>query len=278
MFALSNALLWAPFAYGQADTTREALHGLAVPKRQVTLSAPLEGVLAQVYVEEGQTVEKGKELAQMDARVAIAALKVAQLRAEDDESVRYAQLDLQHAKLRYFRTAKSYKANAATDFEVREAKLIFNQAQAAFEAATRVKDVATAVLELELERLERHNVVAPFAGRIVRVFTLSGATLTTSDPLLTLVSLDELEAHIHLPVDQYWKLHEGDAYRLYAEEPVGRVLKARLKMMTPIIESASQTFRCVFSIDNLDQQLPAGFSIRFMKKWDDSQTDPSASR
>ena len=252
-----------PLLNHEPPAATEPMHGLTVPKRHVTMSAPLEGVLKQVYVEEGQTVKKGQDLAEMDVRVAAAAVKVARLRAEEDESVRYAHLALKHAELRLLRTSKSHKAEAATDFEVREATLLFDQAQVAVEAAARSKAIATAALELEIQRLEQHKIAAPFAGRIVRLFAQPGATLTASDPLLTIVSLDELEAHIHLPVDQFWKLREGHAYHLYAEEPVGRVLKARLKMMGSVVESASQTFRCVFTIDNLDEKLPAGVSIRF---------------
>jgi len=284
LLPISIALLLASSAYGKTDspsgiaikgsgssfkseapaTAREALHGLVVPKREVTMSAPLEGVLMRVYVEEGAIVEKGQDLAVMDERVAAASVKVARLRAEDEESVRYARLALKHAKLRLNLITKSHRAKAATEIEVYEARLIWGQAKAAFEAAIRVKAIATAALDLEIQRLEQHKVAAPFAGRIVRVFAQPGATLTTSDPLLMIVSLTELEAQIHLPLNQLGKLREGEVYRLYADEPVGRVLKASLKMIAPMIDPASQTFRCVFTIDNSDEKLPAGFSIRFL--------------
>ncbi len=242
---------------------QEVLYGPAVPKRQVTMSVPLEGVLMHVYVEEGDRVSAGQDLAMMDIRIVVASIDVARLRADDDESVRYAQLELEYAQMQLDRTKQAYEANAAAEQEVSEAALLRDQAQAAFEAAIRVKAIADAALELELQRLEQHKVRAPFSGRVVRVMAQPGATLTTSDPLLTIVSLRELEAEIYLPLSMYGKLEEGASYRLYAEEPVGRAIQARLKMIDPMIEPASRTFRCVFAIDNEKEALPAGFAVRF---------------
>jgi hypothetical protein len=35
-----------------------------------------------------------------------------------------------------------------------------------------------------------------------------------------------------------------------------------LKFVDPIIDSGTQTFRCVFEIENSDRKMPAGFGVR----------------
>ena len=44
-------------------------------------------------------------------------------------------------------------------------------------------------------------------------------------------------------------------------EPVNGVIRAKLTMISPIIDVASQTFRAVFEIANEGAPLPAGFVV-----------------
>lgn len=241
----------------------EVAHGVAMPRQQVTMTAPIETVLMHVYVQEGEEVKPGHVLAVMDIRVAAATVDAARLRADNDETVRHAQLALEFAQLQFDRTTKARGANAATEVELDEARLQRDQAQAGYDAAIRAKAIAAATLEIELQQLEQHKIRAPFEGKVTRLFVQPGSTLTTSDPVLTLVSFAQLEAQVYLPADLYGKLDAGNTYHLLAQEPVNHWLRARLKMIDPLLDPASRTFRCVFSIDNPRQELPAGFPVQF---------------
>jgi len=50
---------------------------------------------------------------------------------------------------------------------------------------------------------------------------------------------------------------------LAAGEPGNRDVRAKLKFADPVIDPASQTFRCVFAIDNAAPSLPAGFVVQW---------------
>ena len=85
--------------------------------------------------------------------------------------------------------------------------------------------------------------------------------LNETDKILILADLDPLEAQLNLPVQMYGKLTVGETYTLVADDLIGGELKGRLKTISPIIDTASQTFRCVFSIPNPGLRLPAGFTV-----------------
>ena len=53
----------------------------------------------------------------------------------------------------------------------------------------------------------------------------------------------------------------GQAYPLRAEPPVDQTLIATLVAIDPVLDSGTQTFRCVFEIDNDQLSLPAGFLV-----------------
>jgi len=248
------------------QSVQSALSGLAVPARRVTVSAPQTGVLTIVHVQEGQLVQEGQVLAEIDHLAAQAALEVAALKAIDDASVKHAEFALKHATLQLNSVIKAHKASASTDYELRQAQLRQKQARSAYEMRVNRKAIAEAALKFEQQKYDRYFVRAAFSGRAVQIFAQPGAMLRISEPLLKLVAFETLEVTIHLPVNLYGKLHEGQEYHLIADEPVGRSLTSTLKTIDATINPIRKTFRCVFTVANEDESLPAGFAVRLDTK------------
>ena len=136
------------------------------------------------------------------------------------------------------------------------------RAHAAHAAAKDNKSLAEVNLRLEEQRLERYLIRAPFAGTIIDVIEEPGAMLTDTDSVLLLADIDTLEAQLNLPIELYGRLKVGERYILVADDPVNDDLTWRLKTINPVIDTASRTFRCVFSLDNAGAPLPAGFTVR----------------
>jgi len=145
--------------------------------------------------------------------------------------------------------------------EVRRAQLRRDIARVAVKSAREKHRVAEAELQLEMRRLDRFRLTAPWDGIVRKVPAEVGATLTRRDPVVQLVCLDELEAEIYLPAELHGRLEVGRTYRLRASAPVGRAVQGELTFADPVIDPGSQSFRCVFTVDNADGALPAGFAV-----------------
>lgn len=241
--------------------TTEAFRGIVQPVRQVTLNAPLEGVLAELRVNEGDSIAAGAPLLTMDDGVQKAMVQTGRLAADRQSDVEHARLVLAEAQIMLERIEAAFAASAANEWEVRKQRLQRDQAQAQLQSKLDDIDAAKARLRLEEERLARYTLTAPFAARVVTVQTERGATLTQRDPILTLADLSELEAVVHVAAPLYGRLTLGQAIELQADPPVTARLQARVKTLDPIIDPASQTFRCVLSIPNPEGRLPAGFTV-----------------
>ncbi len=248
-----------------AQTTQlfGAYDGLVVPSKQVVLNAPLDAILHAVYTEENESVSKGQMLAQMDDRLQQVVVELAALAAQSDAEIRRMRFARDEAKILLERATEAHEADAASEWEVRRARLQLDQAIAAVDAGLEAKQMAAVELKREQQRLEQFKLFSPFDGRVIRIAAEAeaGATLTQDDPVLTLAALDPLEARINLSAQVYGRLRVDETYELQAGEPVNGKLHGRLKTIDPVIDSASQTFRCVFVIDNPDAKLPAGFSV-----------------
>lgn len=240
-----------------------AWRGMAMPAKQATLNAPVDGNLAATAVSEGQRVRAGDSLITMDDGVQQAVVRAAELKAGATADLDRAKLELEEARITLDRLIEAQKNRAAQEWEVRRAALQRDIAQVAVVKAGEDRKLAEAELQLEQQRLARFKLTAPWDGIVVRVLVKPGATLSRSDAVLKLVALDQLEAEIYVPAERFSQVKVGQVYALAAGEPVNRDVQAKLKFADPVIDPASQTFRCVFAIDNADLSLPAGFVVQW---------------
>lgn len=257
-------VLIAPGLLGQERRrgfTRQQMRGVVLPVKQVGLIAPLEGMLKSIGVEEGERVKLDQVLARMDDRMQSVVVESARLRSESVAEIKRSELALEEARMELDQVTDLFQKGAATEFEVRGRRLAVGQAEATHTAAKEESALAKVNLKLEEERLAQYQVKAPFAGIIIRLIAEPGATLSQTDQLLFIADLDTLEAHLNLPVEMFGKLEVGQPYRLQAGHPVDKELTGTVKTVDPIIDTASQTFRCVFTIENPDAKLPAGFTV-----------------
>ena len=130
---------------------------LREPSSQVTMSAPVEGMLMEVRVREGQRVEQGEILAVLDNRVAQAAVHVARTAADQAGEIQQAREELNFSKIHFDRQLELKAATGGSGFELLEAETRYEKAKAALLAAEQNQRRAQGMLELELTRLEAHT-------------------------------------------------------------------------------------------------------------------------
>lgn len=252
---VSNA--WAQPVWQSSD----GLHGVAFPKQEVELSVPSDGVVGKLLVAEGQLVEKEQLLLAMDDRIARESYKVAELSSRHDAMIRHTEASVKLAEFKLRNLTEAYQSGAADGFEVEEARVQLEQAKAQHDSELEKFALAGQQLELERARLAQLELRSPFAGRIIRVETKVGSSESSAEPVIVVASLEVLKVELHLPLDLFGNMQIGDSYLLSAQAPVNSVVTGRLTTIDPIIDSATETFRCVFEIENQDQKLPAGFAV-----------------
>ncbi len=242
--------------------SEEGFRGFVVPNRAVNLAAPIEEILWSVEVEESDRVKAGQVLAKMDGRLQEVVVEAARLRAQSTAEMDRAELDIEDAQMTLERITAAFEQSAANELEVRRAQILLGVAQAAYAAAQDNKALAKVNMRLEEQRLERYQIRAPFDGTVIEVIAEPGEMLNDNENVLLLADLDTLEALLYLPIELFGRLKVGERYVLIADEPVNDELTWELKTVNPLIDTASRTFLCVFSLENPGAALPAGFTVR----------------
>lgn len=240
--------------------------GIALPNQQVQLTAPLQGIFEKAHVREGEHVDADALIAEMKSDQQRLIVEAAKLRAESDAAVRHAQYALEEAQILLDQSERILTTQAASEWEVRRQRVLRDQAQAELDQASAERDEAQVAYKLEQQRLDEHQLRAPFRGVITQIIRDPGSTVEQSEPLIVLADLATLKAEVYLPAAVYDKLKLNETYTLHAGPPVGCDLDAVLTFVNPVIDPASQTIRCTFRIDNADGKLPAGFHVRVIMR------------
>jgi RND family efflux transporter MFP subunit len=238
----------------------DQLHGIARPSQMADLPSLVPGTIEQIHIHEGQLVKKGDPLVTLDDRVPKARLAAATVEANLTGALLRAQVDAKMATSRLNRLSLALRQGAGARFELEEAVGVRDQAQAAVQHQQDLLKAAEANRQLAEAQLLQYTISAPFDGVITEIHQKSG-TVDPTQVVISLANLETLEVEMHLPSRLYGTFRAEQSVPLRAAAPVSNVIDASVVSVSPIINSASDTFRCLLQINNNQQHLPAGFSV-----------------
>ncbi len=204
-----------------------------------TLEAGLEaevvarstGVLETIRVEEGDYVEQGQVLAQLD--IEQLQLEVAQREA----TVARLRGDLQRTRTLFERNLGS-----ATDVDNLRYELQSQEAQ----------------LDLAELRLRYATVTAPISGIVTERLVKVGNMIQTNQVMFRLTDPDSIEAVLHLPQRELSLVAPGQPVWLQMDAFPGQRMSGQVQRVRPQIDVDTGTFRVTAVMDNPDRLLMAG--------------------
>ncbi len=235
------------------------LSGFTAPARVAVLAAVQPGLIAQIHVREGDVVVAGTLLAELDARVHLARLEMAQHAAQaaaplDLARVRLRRAELDHGRVHDLGQNASPREIANAELDLEEARCAVRQAEEAL-AANQLNT------RLQTELLNQMRIVAPFDGYVARLSKQAGEAVEEREPLLTLVDLSELEVVADCPIDRAATLANGMSVRVCAILPPAEKRNGRIVFVSRVADAASQTARIRVRVDNRERPWIAGLRV-----------------
>lgn len=195
------------------DTTVDAgfdAAGVAAPVQQATLGTRLMGVVTDVLVREGDRVEQGQELVDIDARDLTA--RSAQVAA----SVTEADAVHRDAVVQANRIRALFADSAATRAQLDAAETGLARADAALRTARAAAS--------ELEAINSYSVVrAPFAGIVTKRFVDRGAIAAPGAPLVAIQDMSTLRISASATPEIARGIHRGQSLAAFVERTPVRV-------------------------------------------------------
>lgn len=258
--AVAGALIAAAPALAQTVST------ILEPAALVEIRTSVPGRLARIDVEEGQTVQRGDDLASIDARVQQARVALSSVMAAARAQQTRAALLVDQAQAVLDRVKRAHAKGAAKNWEVAQAELGLALAQA--DAATAEDDIARLQAQLDLEKatLAEFSMTAPFDGTVLRIVAHPGEIVTTDATILELADLSQLKATAFLPEDWARGLTKGDTIPGRLGAPDGPMVEASVASVEPRIDPASQSVRVELEFKNPDKAVFAGTPVFLVRR------------
>lgn len=197
--------------------TPDAAHD-GLPPAGTRLASPVAGVLAKMTCSEGDRVEAGAVLFQLDARAASAEeQKAAAAVAPTRAALARLKLSVEHAQIEFDRTKKLQTTGLASDKDLREAELVLSSAKEDLaEAEAKTSEAQTTLQATHVTR-SLTTVRAPLAGTVVRIHVSPGETVDATTVLADIVDLDRLVVTAQIPAADLPSLKVGQAVDLNAD-------------------------------------------------------------
>jgi HlyD family secretion protein len=234
--------------------------GKIQPKKKVDISADITGRVTRIAVREGDFVQKGQFLLQIDPTIyqanmqrATAAMSsaeagVVQARANRDQS----QRGLQRTK-----ELREQNPNLISQEQLEQAQTAFDIAEANWTAAQHLVEQARAGLQQARDELAKTHLVAPMPGRVTRLaveegeVAVPGTFSRETGLLLTISDLSVIQTTVQVDETDVVRLHMGDSVEVTIDAfPdttfVGRVTKiSNSAILTAASAATGQSDRAV---------------------------------
>lgn len=222
----------------------------AEPYRTIQVATTDMGIVREVLIHEGETVEADQPLVKLDEELVKASQGIAQQNLASRGALNSAEAELRLNSSRVEKFDALVRSGHARTEELERARMEKDVAT----ARVLIAQEALSVRQRELERtqieLERRTVRSPLNGVVTKIHREVGEFVAPSDPVVvTIVQLDPLLATFSLKPAQASQLRAGRSVQVQfssVEQPV----KAEVELVSPITDARSGTVRVKVRIPN----------------------------
>ena len=194
--------------------------GQVQPQMKVDVAADISGRIVRLAVKEGQMVQKGQFLLEIDPALYLAAVQRAEaaLSASKAQEAQ-AKANLLQAQRNYQRSAEIKKSNAqlVSDEQLEQLKTAAEVQQALQEAALHQTEQSAAQLKDAQSSLAKTTILAPMTGRVTRLAVEQGETAVPGTfnkdaaTLLTIADMSVLETKVKVDETDVARIELGDS-------------------------------------------------------------------
>jgi len=211
------------------------IQGNVTTKNLLVITPEYNGILTNVYVKEGQKVNKGQILAKID---------------DGGLSQQLAQLQIQAdlGKTTFERQKRLWEQNIGSEIQYLQAKSTY---ESQVEAVNQLK-----------QQIAKTTVRAPFSGTIDDVLTEQGSVVGVGQtPLMRIVNLNNMYIETDVPESYISDVIKGK--HVIVEFPVlGKTIETEIRQAGDYINPANRTFKVEVGIPNSDKSIKPNLTAK----------------
>jgi len=257
LLAIALIAITSQSAFAQSEDFQ--IEGFIEPFRKIDLSSDETGAIAELLVEEGQSVEQNQVIAKLDSRVQAIQLEIASKVANSTSQQRAAGNTLKKRRAIAQRLVNMQSQGHASNSEIIRAELEMTIAEANYFNSVEEASVREVEMRRAQIQLERRTIRAPFNGFIAKVIRREGEFLSPLHPeVCSLIQVDKLLATFDVDSAAAKNFQVGDTRELYLSD--GTTVQAEVHSVGVEVNPQSGTVEIKLVINNEDYQIRSGES------------------
>lgn len=224
------------------------LSGTVTPRRQAMLSSRMDGLVAEVLVDAGDSVGQGDTLMRLDTalaerELALAQAATAEARAAAEEAVR-----LVHEATRL----RNDNFIPATELASRKSAMAITAA---------ALNASEAQEQLIAEQARRHELPSPFGGVIAERMTETGEWVNRGSPVFRLVATEAVWIDVNVPQEHFHRMTAGTDVQIRPDSSPEASLDGRVAALVPVSDIQARAFLVRITADDPMGLLFPGTSV-----------------
>ena len=203
--------------------------GKIQPKTQVKISADVSAKIMKLAVVEGQWVEKGTFLVELDRERYVASVESAEANVRSAEAnATLVRQNMIRAQKEFTRSKELMGQNLESQAAYEDKEATYQVEVARYEAATNQVEQAKATLKQARDDLSKTTIYAPMAGTISDLNKEEGEIAIGSqfqeDVILVISDLSEMEARVNVDENDIVSVELGQAAEIEVDALLDQVL------------------------------------------------------
>lgn len=221
-------------AYYSTTATLEA-------EDEADVVAKTNGIIREIFVEEGTYVAAGRPLLQLDD---------SQYKLE----VERADANVKRLESDFIRNKTMFEQNMVS-------AEVFDRAKYEYESQK-------ATLELAKLNLEYTTVRAPISGVVSERMVRTGNMVVPNQAVFRVTTMDPLKAILHLPEHEMQKIKAGQPVLMEIDAVPGVTFQGSVERVSPVVDRTTGTFRVVALVRDQQNRLKPGMFARVRVVYD----------
>jgi len=218
------------------DAVSNSQAGTLQARRRSRLGAERAGRVVRLAHREGESVAAGELLAELDPSTAQTRLDLARRDRDVQIASRTsAKASFDLAQVQYDRSLALHREKVISDGEMDQVRTRLDEARAALAAAEAGVARAEAGTKVARDDLDHMRIVAPYAGVVAQRLVEVGESVIPGQPVIEIVSLDELYVSAAIDEVDIGRLREGLPARVTLDPYRGEEWRGRVSRVFPVV-------------------------------------------
>lgn len=230
-------------------------------KEEARLSFKTGGIIKRIHVREGQTVNKGQLLAELDLQEINAKNRQAALGKQQSEiTIENAKLALQLAERDYRNAQGLYKDSVATLEQLENAEVQFNNAKNQLEAAKTGLDFSERSIDVANFNLKYARILAPSKGIILKKVAESNELVGPGTPVILFGSKAKAQVvKVNITDKDIINIELNNEANIQFDAYPEHTFKGYVREIASMADPYTNTFEIEIEVAAEDKKLLSGF-------------------